>query len=494
MPRFFVALPVFPEAWRQALAAPISRSGGPKLGAARAHKGERMRSTFIGVVVLLVAMSGCGGSAGGGSAGTLAFRAADFVESLGVVIHPSATAYEALTKEGVLTALTYAGFRHVRANPALNGALDMRNHLMTGGIRVHYTTPAPPSAPTNAQIEARVDARIADLRTNGFDASADSVEPFNEYDANPNYGPVLRYAQSYLFGRARTLLPNVKVLGPALIGNNLDVTAATVGDVGAFVDYGNVHSYFGGKAPESIYVDRQVDFAAPTGCATFAGPANVMDERLRWVATCVAPHKPIVVTEMGYHNDITSTTHKFTSEAATATYLPGAYLELFRIGVVRTYAYELLDEPGLSPTYEQHFGLFRPDGTPKPSANAMRALTSLLSDAGGNATTFPPGRLAFTAQPLSASDGPIRSMLFQKSNGTFWLALWRPTSVFDPTSGADLPATPPITVRLSLPSAATATLYPNLSVSQLGAGTPQGTASQFDLQIGPRVSLVRLVP
>ena len=45
-------------------------------------------------------------------------------------------------------------------------------------------------------------------------------------------------------------------------------------------------------------------------------------------------------------------------------------------------SYELLDEPGLTPNFEQHFGYFDNAGVKKPSAIAVHNLISLLADNG----------------------------------------------------------------------------------------------------------------
>jgi hypothetical protein len=55
-------------------------------------------------------------------------------------------------------------------------------------------------------------------------------------------------------------------------------------------------------------------------------------------------------------------------------YLLRTFLEHFKGGIARTYAYELLDEKpdrGLRDP-EQHFGPLRQDFTPKPAFTALR--------------------------------------------------------------------------------------------------------------------------
>ncbi|MBK7859606.1 MAG: hypothetical protein IPJ65_13510 [Archangiaceae bacterium] len=422
----------------------------------------------------------------------MARRTDDFLQSLGVVIHPSAPTYLNAGTTALLDALSYVNIQHVRGNPALNQQRALRTQLASAGVTVSYTVPAPPMPPTTTTIQAAIDGRLGDIIDGGLASTTDAVEPFNEYDSNPGFVTVLRQAQPYLFAQLRTALGGSAVLGPALIGKDVDTTAPALGDLSPWLDYGNVHSYFGGRAPESDFADRTVDFTSPVGCAALTRTAGDLDDRLVWVATCVAPHAPIVVTEMGYHNDPTSTTHRYTSLAATGVYLPRAFLETFRIGVVRSYSYELFDETGVSPNYEQHFGLFDAARAPKPSAVALHALTSLLRDTGANRATFTPGRLAVTFSTTAGAN--VRSVLFQKSNGSYWLALWRAVSVFDPLTGMDLPLPPKVGVTLSLPSPMSGTAFADLSTDSTAAGTPLGTSSTFNVQVGAVVTLVRLVP
>jgi hypothetical protein len=74
------------------------------------------------------------------------------------------------------------------------------------------------------------------------------------------------------------------------------------------------------------------------------------------------PGRPVVVTEAGYDS------HE-TSEAAQAQ-LTVELIETARaMGVVRLYLYELLDDRP-----DNHWGLFRLDGSPKPAAEAVRKL------------------------------------------------------------------------------------------------------------------------
>ena len=73
---------------------------------------------------------------------------------------------------------------------------------------------------------------------------------------------------------------------------------------------------------------------------------------------------------------------------------------------------------------EHNFGLFDNDGkTMKPAGHAMANLIGLLADPG---PAFQPGRLDFVV-----SGDNVQTILLQKRDGEFWLALWLSSSLWD---------------------------------------------------------------
>ncbi len=432
---------------------------------------------------------GCGNS----STGMLARRAADYQDSVGVVAHLGASRYANAAE--VKSDLAFLGISHVRTNVIKNGNLATRRDLAASGIQFNYTI-APPQTgiPSQTQIQTDIDNRISDVVGNNLQSSTDSLEPYNEYDGasnngNANWAAILQSFQPYIFDQMRLQLPLAKVLGPALIGNSLATDSSLLGDLTAKIDYGNLHSYYGGRQPESRYPDatpETANFMSAAACSSLTNDID-FDHRLELLATCTSKSKPIVMTEMGYHNDPTSTTHKYTSPQAVGVYMPRAFLEMFRIGLVRTYSYELLDEPTVSPSFEQHFGYFDDTGAAKPSATAMHNLFTVLQDTGPNKSTFTPSRLEYT---LGGSTTDLHKVLLQKSDGSFWLALWQATSVFDYPTGKDLgpAAFTPKPVTLTLPTFRTASVFADNSLTE----TALGTNTSFNLSIGPKVSIVRI--
>lgn len=70
--------------------------------------------------------------------------------------------------------------------------------------------------------------------------------------------------------------------------------------------------------------------------------------------------KPVVITEAGFNS-------KEIGEEAQANQLVALIDDALRLGVTRLYLYELLDDRP-----DNHWGLFRLDGSPKPAAHALR--------------------------------------------------------------------------------------------------------------------------
>ncbi len=179
-----------------------------------------------------------------------------------------------------------------------------------------------------------------------------------------------------------------------------------VGDLRSYVDRGNVHAYTGGLSPD---------------------PEHLNTELKR--ASAVSGGKPVWATEVGFHNAMRSRSRSDqspVSERVAAIYLLRTFLEHFRSGIPRTYAYELLDEKperaGRDP--EQHFGLLRSDFSRKP---AFRALRNLLDVVGPDEGTpeLKPLRMG-----MSGPAG-MRRLVLRRADGTYLVALWRLDSAWD---------------------------------------------------------------
>ncbi|MBN1529335.1 MAG: hypothetical protein JW895_09770 [Thermoleophilaceae bacterium] len=238
--------------------------------------------------------------------------------------------------------------------------------------------------------------------------AAEALEAPNEFDKGARGRGWARRLADY----NRTLFLKVKaspsLRGLPFVGPSFSSIRGPlmVGDLRGYVDRGNVHAYTGGLSP---------------------GPGHLRTELKR--ASAVSGAKPVWATEVGFHNALRSrsrTEQAPVSERVAAVYLLRTFLEHFRSGIRRTYAYELLDEKperaGRDP--EQHFGLLRSDFSRKP---AFRALRNLLDVVGTDQGTP-------ELRPLRIGiDGPagVRRLVLRRPDGTYLVALWRLDSAWD---------------------------------------------------------------
>ncbi len=296
-----------------------------------------------------------------------------------------------------------------------------------------------------------------------------SIEGPNEYDIQgvSDWAPLLRDHTRELFEavKSRPRLASVPIVGPSIVRRE---NMAEAGDLSAWVDYGNTHTYLSGDIPERD---------------------SIWDGEFRAAASAFGD-RPWQVTETGYHNGVNGPTsgHQPASEAAAGIYIPRLFLENFRRGVSRSYSYELLDQrpdPGKT-DIEANFGLLRNDFSKKPAALALERLLGLLSDRGA---AFAPHGLEYNVEGMPASGQQI---LLQKRDGSFYLVLWNRVSVWNTATRTDLePADVPITVRFGQPIASAQVYKPNASASPLASGT---NPASVELGLSAAVTVVRLVP
>lgn len=165
--------------------------------------------------------------------------------------------------------------------------------------------------------------------------------------------------------------------------NNWQGDYGAVGDLSAYADYANAHTY---PVPGQL-------------------PGDTIS-RLNGLANLAAASRPVITTEIGWDENAGFT------QTQIADYVLDAALDGIKYGDVKTYFYALFNDGS------GNFGLMNSDGTPKPAGTALHDLTALLADPGPTAASFTPGSLSYT---LSTADNTV---LMEKSDGTFWLSVW----------------------------------------------------------------------
>lgn len=207
-----------------------------------------------------------------------------------------------------------------------------------------------------------------------------------------------------------------------------------VGDLAAYADYANAHTY-------------------PTGQQTTAAAIRLLNDD----AHIAAPGRPVITTEIGWDRDGTE-----------APEVLQAVLDGIKAGDVKMYVYALFNDSS------GKFGLMNQDATPKPAGKALHDFTTLLADRGGPSA---PGALRFD---LDGRHEPDWTLLMQKSDGSFWLALW------DESAGPH-----PVTLRLAKPAAQIEVFNPVAGTAATARATH---ADQMTVQAGHDPLLIRIVP
>jgi hypothetical protein len=396
-------------------------------------------------------------------------RQADaFVDSIGVGVHLaySDTPYVsefALAQQR----LEELGVRHVRDDlyPARGDQYGRLEALAAAGIGSTLILGSPANGSAGLEGLLAVAA--------GLDG-VEALEGPNEYSTmggDPNWIANLRSYQQELYVKAKAdpQLAALPVVGPSIVHGDQD----ELGDVSASLDRGNIHSYPQGDPPDKL------------GSAIKQAELN-------------SAQKPIWATETGYHDALAWTgENRPVPEDVAATYMPRLFFEYWRWGIERTYSYELLDEfpNAAGDDAESHFGLLRNDLSPKPAFAALRNTIAILADPGAR---FAPAALEYTLSeggvPLAGAESPgLHKVLLQKRDGSFYLALWRTTSVWDADGGAPIAApSAPVELTTDPPPGSVSVYRPNGGAGPVATSVAPG--QPFSVDVGPAVTILRLAP
>jgi hypothetical protein len=404
-----------------------------------------------------------------GTAAVPAREADSFVESIGVNIHTGngGTPYRERFEE-VEQRLQELGVNHVRDDLEPDSPAQYQELSDLAGVGIKSTVILGDPTLGTAVLDELIETAKTDLA-----GAVEAVEGPNEFSTSgdPDWKSHLIAYQQQLYDDVKgdPALSSLPVIGPSIVHGD----QGELGDISGMLDYGNIHSYPQGNPPDKL------------------GPF-IANAKLN------SGSKPILATETGYHTALNwPGENKPVSEAAMATYMPRLFLEYFRWGIVRTYSYELVDElpdPGLE-NKERNFGLLRNDLSMKPAFEALRNTIAILEDPG---PAFAPGSLSYRLSDRGtelpgAESTELHKVLLQKRDGSFYLAIWRLSSVWDPATGQPLAApSEPVTVSVGPGFRVAAEYMPNLSPEPVLAPSPPGESLTFD--VGPQVAILKIVP
>jgi len=340
-----------------------------------------------------------------------AISAENFINSIGVNTHIDFNSYS--SQLGTVEAdINYLGVKNIRdsaENPSDLGTNGLWQQV-ANATGAKFDAYAAEGSVTTMQMSASNALTLAKQGIVKF------IEGGNEEDQS--YSVSLGNSLATTAAYQKTLYASAHALGVSVInmsfgtgwGASSTGDYGTVGNLASYTDYANDHVYFGtGNTPLSTILALNSD------------------------AELAAQGKPVINTEMGWYT--TSSTNDVSNDTPLeqAKYMLDGLLDAYQAGNTMTYLYELLNEGTNTTNNEQNFGLFNANGTAKPAATALHNLTALLADTGSAAASFTPTGLSYQ---LSGTISTDHSMLMEKSDGSFWLAVWNEARLSGPTSPA----------------------------------------------------------
>jgi hypothetical protein len=346
-----------------------------------------------------------------------ASAAASFTDSVGVVTHLSYTDTAYYTDfPQVLSALETLGVHHIRDGyypwQASSPIVQAHQQLAAAGIKCDYVVPYDQT--TAPQAIEQFAPMVGDM---------ESLEAPNECDISGGCGGMGASAVANVVAFLPTVTSAAQDLGMPMLGPSfvLQSSYAEAGNLDADMTENNLHIYFGGRNPGSA------------GWGADDAEGNSYGSFNWWLdqAAIDGPGLKSVITETGYVASAATTTPYTVPDSVEASYTPRTLLLSYKNQFQKTYLYELLDEVS-SPGY----GLLNADLSPKPAFTAVQNLLATLSDDG---QTFTPGSLPLA---ISGGDSNLMHLLLQKSDGSYWLALWLEEPSWDPVNVAPIQVTP----------------------------------------------------
>ena len=378
-------------------------------------------------------------------AGETAKTAYSFIDSIGVNthLHYYDTPYGNFSL--VDQSLQTLGIHHIRDGGSDPTWIQEINTLASHGILSDIVIDPNIGVGPNASYAIKPPGYTVTDLLKKLPSAVDAIEILNEFDLSYLNGysyngqPVtaanwVNYLRSFTqdtFAAIKSdpTTRNVAIIGPSFVNTNSSVA---IGKLSQWVTEGNLHPYNNPNNPETSNLARDI--------ANRSQPFDSL---------------PLIATEEGYPTGGSNSV----STTVQSKYIPRMFLENFDQGIIRTYAYELIDEQANSTNDQNNFGLLNADGSPKPAFTALQNLLSLLKDSSTTAASFTTGALTYS---LSGNTQNVKHTLLEKSNGDFYLVLWLGVASTDQTVSQS------ITVNLTTPIAQAETYLPNQSTSATG--------------------------
>lgn len=404
---------------------------------------------------------------------TRAISADALLDSIGVTIHINYTdgAYADVHK--VSDDLAWAGVRHVREGTPVD-SIPLSSYLWLAQHGAKFTFVVGGDVADSLRQLDRFAATAATAAPDGIAA----VEGPNEIDNFP-------ISYNGLKGDAAGLAAQQAIY--AHVHGNAHLKGVPVYDL---TGYGIAH--VDTRAGAADFVNHHV---YPQNGDQPAYNANGAFW-LAWAINSVRKYQlPIVLTEFGYFSSPQAGWNSLgVDEATQAKGVLNGLFDAASLGVTRTYLYELLDEKP-DPQHannEMHYGLFRNDHTPKPSASAIRNLTAILRANSANIPVGAGSPNASSSCVLSGMPQSARSLLLTRSDGRYFIALWNEVPFWDRATGKPLNA-PPVSVQVDFGAKASRVVLYDPTVSAVPLAT-HANMQRLAVEVPDHVVLLEVTP
>jgi hypothetical protein len=404
-----------------------------------------------------------------------------FVDAVGIVIHPNrrrsawgTSDWErAILETGVMNVRGLVGSRGVG-----RAAMSHLEPLFRSGVKLCATV-----APAGADFDLQAIGENLDfLARNVGAANLCGIESANEYN-KPSRRPQdwvtrLRHFQAWLYEsvKANPNLRGVPVVGPSIWGRLTDDIRA-LGNLEPYIDKACLHYYTGGRRPTRAGRPSSSDEGGGSGDYTLSDA--IKD------AEMLAPGKGLYVTEFGYPiaGPGLPPSKGFITPNAAAKYLVRGLFDMLGEGVEKIFIYTLIDDVERNPP--RYHGLMSGSLERRPTFYAVKNLMALMHDTGIPSSLQP---LDFTLSNASA----VKTMLFQKSDGSYLLAMYQDADSYDRKAAQDIDVKPvPATLTLARAARSIELFAPTFDS---GAKQKASNANKVNIPVGDQLIVLKIVP
>jgi hypothetical protein len=404
-----------------------------------------------------------------------------FVDAVGIVIHPNrrrsawgSTDWErAFLETGVMNMRGLVGSRGVG-----RAAMSHLEPLFRAGVKLCATV-----APASADFDLQAIGENLDFLARNVGAdNLCGIESANEYN-KPSKRPEdwatrLRHFEAWLYEsvKANPNLRSVPVVGPSIWGR-LTSDIKALGNLEPYIDKACLHYYTGGRRPTRAGRPSSSDEGG--GSAEYTLADAIKD------AEMLAPGKGLYVTEFGYPiaGPGLPPSSGFITPNAAAKYLLRGLFDMFGDGVEKIFVYTLIDDVERNPP--RYHGLMSGSLERRPTFYALKNLMALMHDSGRSPALQP---LDLT---LTNASG-FKSMLFQKSDGSYLLTMYQDADSYDRQAKQDTVVRPvPATLTLARAARSIEIYAPTFDSAPKQKA---GNATRVNVPVGDQLIVLKIIP